>query len=345
MTALYWTLFSALLCGLTVGVNLASAQVWRLTAAPTNLDWTSVACSADGTKVVAAAEGGIICTSSDSGSSWRTNKPPGDGFRLGPSVTSSADGTRFAAAAWDGFFGASTNSGRTWLWSPTKSASAWHGSIVSSADGTRLASPRGYTSTNSGLTWESHEYYHYGRLCSSADGGKLVATAHTPAYGAPPFSTWNRDSGRIYLSSDAGVTWAETSAPSLHWNCIACSSILADKLVAAADEGIYTSGDAGTTWKMAHTATNLWWGCAASSADGTKLAVAGTGGVCLSADSGATWMFSPPPTHLTNVSAVASSSRWNQTISGISWLSQYIGVRRGPNLRDANRAKTALKGS
>ncbi len=182
----------------------------------------------------------------------------------------------------------------------------WYGSIVSSADGTKLASPASHTSTNSGLTWESHAYY-YGGICSSADGGTLVATAYTPGWGDIPFSTWHRETGRIYLSTNAGVTWAKTGAPSLHWNGIACSST-ADKLVAAADEGIYTSGDAGTTWKMARPPTNLFWRCAASSADGRKLAVAGTGGVCLSADSGATWMFSPTPTHLTNVSAVASSA-------------------------------------
>ena len=290
------------------GINPAFVQGWLLTGAPTNLGWSSVACSADGTKVVAAAMPGVFYASSDSGSSWTTNGVPG--FHFGLSVASSADGTKFAAADWGGYLGASTNSGTTWTWASTNPApvegGAGLGPIVSSADGARLALPGGYVSTNSGRTWEFHTYY-YGCIASSTHGTKLVATAYTPSRNVVGNPTSHRDTGRIFLSTNSGATWVASGAPSLHWNCITCSSD-ASKLVAAGDEGIYTSADSGATWKFANSATNLYWRYLASSADGTKLAAAGPGGVCLSADSGATWTFLHAPANLTNVSAVASSS-------------------------------------
>jgi hypothetical protein len=122
-----------------------AGATWRRTSAPSNT-WVSVASSADGTKLVAAARGGypgLIYRSSDSGATWEPTGAPADWWLA---VASSADGTILFAAAyadaiacppWDGdTLKISTNSGVSW-------ASAglpgwWSSAIASSADGTSL---------------------------------------------------------------------------------------------------------------------------------------------------------------------------------------------------------------
>src|ERR1039457_6520599 len=70
-----------------------------LTMAPTN-DWTSVASSADGTKLIAAgglfSQGGFIYTSTNSGLSWALTGAPTNQFWA--SVACSADGRKLVAA-------------------------------------------------------------------------------------------------------------------------------------------------------------------------------------------------------------------------------------------------------
>ena len=174
-----------------------------LTMAPTN-DSTSVASSADGTKLIAAGglfpQGGFIYTSTNSGLSWALTGAPTNQFWA--SVACSADGSKLVAAAWIAFFPAtnygsvftSTNFGMTWV-SNNVPAAQWE-SVSSSADGIRLvavavADIAGfgwiYTSTNSGNTWVSNNVPNDGgwlSVASSADGDKLVAASSGPGVGA-----------------------------------------------------------------------------------------------------------------------------------------------------------------
>ncbi len=141
-----------------------SGSSWRTNNVP-NEYWTSVACSADGSRLVAAyvtlngAPGGIY-GSSDSGKTWApTGAPP----RYWRSVASSADGARLVAAE-NGYDGAaltstiwiSTDCGATFQVALTN-AQNWR-CVASSADGTKLAAASGwgsgtvFTSTNSGVT-------------------------------------------------------------------------------------------------------------------------------------------------------------------------------------------------
>jgi hypothetical protein len=76
---------------------------WELTDAPSNT-WYSVACSTDGSKLVAVAGGllpdkGPIFTSIDSGVTWYRARVPD---RSWYSVTASADGNNLVAAVFDG---------------------------------------------------------------------------------------------------------------------------------------------------------------------------------------------------------------------------------------------------
>jgi len=154
-----------------------SGASWTPTTAPRNY-WHSVACSADGTKVVAVGE--QIYTSSDSGATWTPTSAPSNSWYC---VASSADGTKLVAACSDGAIYTSSNSGATWT--PTSAPTRYWYSVASSADGTKLVAVSDgsffYISTNSGATWTpagapaASSWY---AVASSADGSNIVAVGY-----------------------------------------------------------------------------------------------------------------------------------------------------------------------
>jgi hypothetical protein len=203
-------------------------------------------------------------------------------------------------------------------WMQTSAPNRDWQSVASSADGTKLVGVIGqnaggiYTSTNSGIIW-AHQTNAptpidgWQSVASSADGAKLVVVAPEP--------------GLICDSTNSGVAWTFTSAPTNYWLCVA-SSADGSKLVAGAypyqygansGGGIYTSTNSGTTWTLETNAPmKNYWISVASSADGNKLvAVAdldtngNLGGIYTSTDSGVTWTQTSAPTN--SWSSVASS--------------------------------------
>ena len=147
-----------------------AGRTWQKTAAPTwdhfnpaIPEWTCVASSADGTRLVAGAGGAygphIISISRDSGATWTTdpNLPNGSAVQW-CSVASSSDGTKLVAV-WPSGIYSSTNSGTNW----TQTSGPNSISVASSADAANLTavSTAGnpsygngiYTSTNAGATW------------------------------------------------------------------------------------------------------------------------------------------------------------------------------------------------
>jgi len=118
-----------------------------LSGAPSNV-WYSVACSADGTELVAAAYAGpsqiggtgLIYTSADSGVTWTNASPPTNYWT---SVASSADGSHLIAVSLldqspqnPGVIWRSTNSGVNWN---EDALTGYFSSAGSSANGTKLA--------------------------------------------------------------------------------------------------------------------------------------------------------------------------------------------------------------
>jgi hypothetical protein len=303
---------SAIALWLLAGVNqTALSQTWVATSAPTNFSWNSIACSASGSCLIAAGapcgESAVVYISTNSGSSWISNSPPD--FQFFPRVASSSDGTKLVEAAWSDQLGISTNFGKEWNWGHfTTNVLALYGNIASSADGSTLATANGYVSTNFGAAWTNQNFY-WDTIAMSADGATLIASSYTPGYQDVISIAWgppHRDTGSIYVSANWGHSWIKTSAPSLHWNSIACSAN-ATRLIAAADERIYTSADSGKTWKKGNAPGNLT--CfAASSTDGMKLAAAGQGGLGLSSNGGEGWTLSPAPDNRTNITALACSA-------------------------------------
>jgi hypothetical protein len=177
-------------------------QTWALTSAPTNLtEWSNIASSADGTKLVAAENvSGDIYTSADSGVTWVPHEVTADfgdsgqfGYNDWSSVASSADGgTLFAMSNLSDYAGPgplyiSKDSGVTWTAVQVSPFGDGVISVASSADGTKVVAacegiygsinPSIYASSDSGASWavslQSGDYYS--SLASSADGTKLVS--------------------------------------------------------------------------------------------------------------------------------------------------------------------------
>jgi len=144
----------------------------------------------------------------------------------------------------------------------------------------------------------------WGAVASSADGIKLAATS----------SVFSTNQG-VYVSTNSGVTWMRTSAPSTNWSCIALSADAAT--LVAAVTGLNGSGgpillstNLGVTWSQSD-APEQFWISIASSADGTRLAAAGGTGLFTSIDSGATWVLrtNTPGGYWTGVSSSADGTK------------------------------------
>jgi hypothetical protein len=299
-------------------VDVACAQPWATTTAP-DLPWKALASSADGSRLVAAANtvayfGGPpapIFVSTNAGASWAQTSAPSNNWS---SVACSADGIKLVAVAT--------------VFSVGNFSQGFGG-----GDGLI------YTSPDLGTTWTrtSAPSNNWSAVASSADGARLVAVS--APQGGWVLNGTNYDyvfvgDGAVYSSLDSGATWTPTTAPSNYWTSVASSADGA-KLVAAVapcwdrdgfragDGPIYRSQDSGATWTRTSAPTNSW-SAVASSADGTKLvAVAapyydgnnylGEGAIYRSLDSGVTWTPTSAPSN--RWSAVASSAEGTKLVA------------------------------
>jgi len=277
------------------GAKSAPAQAWTQTSAPTTNYWNTVACSADGSKIVATfnytpnGQGGYaniegIYTSTNSGNSWIKSSSTSNGWS---SIASSADGSKWVAIGED-----LLDSGHL-VYTSTNSAIAWT-----------------LTSTPSNLI----------TVASSANGTNLAAI------GGDGFST-----NFIYVSTNSGVSWAQTRAPATNWSAIA-SSADGTKLVAvvnAANVGagiggpVFTSTNSGTTWAQAVAVTGAsGWSEVASSADGTKLAAVDYNHIFVSTNSGVNWAQTMAP--FASWGSIASSADGSKLIASTFFNAPYL---------------------
>jgi hypothetical protein len=164
-------------------------------------------------------------------------------------------------------------------------------SIAVSSDGTRLVAGSAiggiWISSNSGTNWAQATDLpsaDWISVASSSNGTTLVASADEVYIGASSYP------GGIWISSNAGATWSQTSAPSAYWISVASSSD-GSKLAAVVGNGgstvgIWTSINSGTNWVQiappgldwASTLSSSSWYSVAASSDGTKLAAGIDGG-------------------------------------------------------------------
>jgi photosystem II stability/assembly factor-like uncharacterized protein len=149
-----------------------------------------------------------------------------------------------------------------------------------------------YLSADSGARWvtATAPSNFWVSVASSADGSKLFA-----ASGVDPLRPEVLfGDGLIYSSSDSGVTWRPTSAPTCAWASVACSADGNLVVAGAENRSIYLSHDSGATWVATPTPVNSW-DEVLSSADGSRLVAAAGDGFYDSKDFGRTWTFSASP--------------------------------------------------
>ncbi len=257
-----------------VAVSTNAGATW--TTNITGGYWSSVAASADGTKLLAAeAQASGVYLSTNSGVSWVSNSLPDLWWG---SVAMSADGKTIAAAgiqdSGTGSIFCSTNSGATW----TSNSLSFACGVAMSADGRKIFAAGALQlsySTNFGTSWivMTNAPPCYGGfispsqyIASSADGNKLVMSVATAD--GTPYS--------IYTSADSGNTWNLTSVPGGSWTRVA-SSADGDTLMAVGypinpSSPLYISTNSGASWTAN---TNEIWAAPACSADGGALVAVG----------------------------------------------------------------------
>jgi hypothetical protein len=279
-----------------------SGTSWYATSAPSD-NWKSIACSSDGTRLVAAVDisvntnAGLIYVSTNSGSTWMQTRT-GNGFT---SVASSADGARLVAA--------------------DPCACLWNGFECIGFCCCTLDNQQIYVSTNSGATWTASgaPAARWQSVVSSADGLTLAA-----AY------TFTFSPGGVSLSQDGGANWATAGLDGHSWTAISCSAD-GQRLVAASLNGQLTTLPYVGPWHTA-TAPATSWAAVTSSGDGKKLVATDGAQIYRSTDSGISWSMTSAPfqfcssilssgdgTRLVAVTSTSPNYIYTSTNSGTTW--------------------------
>jgi photosystem II stability/assembly factor-like uncharacterized protein len=280
------------------------------------LNWSSVTCSSDGSKIFATVTGGDIYRSTDFGITWSSTNNADLNTLNWSSITSNSDGYSLYATVSEGSIYSSTNLGVTWEPNSNMELSTlvWS-SITTNTDGSKVFATvsRGdiYISTDYGVTFNPTNNVSligniWNSITCSSNGKKVAAVAEENYF--------------IYLSTNSGVTWTSTNNggsfnenDNYFWKGIAINSD-GNKLAAVASilsgtGDVYRSDNSGLTWTPTSNVdlNQLHWNCITSSSDGKKL-VAGVGGdggdIYRSTDSGLTW-----------------TSSGNQSLSTLKWKS------------------------
>lgn len=137
----------------------------------------------------------------------------------------------------------------------------------------------------------------------------------------------NGGDGLIYISTNSGVDWMPTSAPTDSWITVASSGDGTKLVAAASGDFIYTSTNSGSDWTATSAPSNSW-AAVATSADGCRLAAAANDdGIYFSTNSGLDWTESDAP--ITNWNSIASSADGTKAIAangGEVWISEDSGA-------------------
>ncbi len=258
--------------------------IWNKAGLAGAKNWTSIASSQDGSRLVACDYIGLYI-SKDGGASWALKQERERGYNW-QCVASSADGLTMTALCDQSAVSIvyrSTDGGETWHRPTTYAMDSAYLYLASSADGTRLIA--------SGASGN--------KISRSIDGGQTWTNVAPPATPAP--SAWNpvavsgnglvlysfAYNGSLYCSLNGGTTWTKRSQSGLR---LITSSADMMKLAACDANDIFTSTDGGYTWTDRVPSGTRAWSGIASSADGLKLAACvKNGGIFTSTDGGATW--------------------------------------------------------
>jgi hypothetical protein len=293
--------------------NHSLAQTWTPTSAPIT-NWSCVASSADGSKLVAAVTNGFIYTSTNWGKIWTQSAAPSNSWTR---LASSADGNQLFAAAnifGSGLIYRSTNSGATW--EPSSSGQAFWDCVACSADGSKVAAthfgPSFSVSTDFGASWAIlgpevvPTFLTIGSVASSGDGGTLAVVLGV-LRGPPsqlvttPSSVWGQRNvpGPFFFGVCASIAMSADGT-----RVVAAINNTAEPAPMNCGGMLYSSSGSGAT-AVTNCTTVTNWTSVASSADGTRLvAVASGGAIYTSTDAGTNWV----PASVTNANWTSVTS-------------------------------------
>lgn len=299
------------------------------TAVGLSQKWNGIASDENGDNLVAIVDGGLIYTSSNSGSDWTTN---GDASGVGPwsAVTSNSDGSILAATQWGGGIYVSTTTGQWTLVNSTIgqwSAISIHGSKIVAVTYNGNPTNSVYTSDDSGTTWVEQTYF--GSNCWSFpaiyNGGESIAIGDcTP--------------GSVMISTNGGVKWYAANSGDGEWYSVGASSDGA--VLAGADNNgnLRLSFDEGEIWETQ--LDSKPWTYVAVSESGDKIVASADGSNIFIASFVEPVVLEVPSITLTALMNVASTSiTLNAMISNDGGTST---VRTGFNWgADTNYGNTA----
>jgi hypothetical protein len=237
-------------------------------------DWTGIAMSGDGIKLVAVTYGQYAWTSTDSGTTWTEH----NNQAFWSSVASSGDGTKIIGGIYgDNDFLISNDSGLNWSDQNGAMSYDWY-DVDISTDGTRMVAfanaDNVFISNDSGMTWQNTGQAS-GTQGAMSGNGLIVGTS---VYG-----------GDIFISNDSGTTWHDhTELGSQSWVGIGISGNGSRIAVADNQGDVFVSDDSAATWTN-HSLGSFVNGLAMSK-DGSTIGVwQATGDVFISDDNGMTW--------------------------------------------------------
>jgi len=329
---------------LPMDINATFSYNWTANNNSFETSWTCIAMSSSGQYQTAAYYNGYIYYSNNYGIIW--NKANNNDYPYSitwQDVAMSASGQYQTAAA--SFLGEasvpmyySLDYGVTWKasnitlisdtdnynWlSVAVSSSGQYQTAVNSNPIQKEGNNGGYIfrSTDYGVNWETVyspgvEILFWKSVAMSSSGQYQTVVCNYPKNSVYPL-----DDGKIFYSTDYGVTWNQSNSPQKVWSCVAMSSsgqyqtatISVDTSVEypTNDGLIFYSKDYGVTWNQSGTPLLTNWSSVAVSASGQyQTALINGGGIYFSINYGVDYYPSNDhnPNLIKNWSSVAMSS-------------------------------------